>query len=158
MLPRGLKMSEFESTRNTKTIMIAIVVIAVVAVGGYVGISLLGGGGTTTTTTTTGPTGITLTVLTRHDVAIHNVFEPAFLASDLAKDAGITEILWKTPSGEFWDDLLELGQVDVCWGGGPTLFDQLMRDDYLYALNGTYMQEVAARVPDTIAGANAKEL
>lgn len=149
-------MSEFETTRNTKTIMIAVVVIVVVAVGGVVGITLLGGGGTTTTTTE--PTGETLTVLTRHDVAIHSVYEPAFLASDLAQELGITDILWKTPSGEFWDDLLDLGEVDVCWGGGPTLFDQLMRDGYLMSLNNTYMLEVADRVPDTIAATDMKRV
>ncbi len=149
-------MSEFESTRNTKTIIITVVVIAIVAVGGFVGFSLLGGGGSTGTTTTTGTTGTTLTILTRHDVAIHNVFEPAFLASDLAQDAGITDILWKTPSGEFWDDLIELGEIDVAWGGGPTLFDQLMRDDYLLPLNSTYIQGILDRVPDSIAGADMK--
>ncbi len=148
-------MSEFESTRNTRTIMIAVVVIVVVAVGGVVGITLLGGGGTTTTTTTE-PTGNTITVLTRHDVAIQTVYEPAFLASDLAQELGITDILWKTPSGEFWDDLLDLGEIDVLWGGGPTLFDQLMRDDYLMPLDSAYITEVLDRVPDTIAGTDMK--
>ncbi|MHA2425651.1 MAG: ABC transporter substrate-binding protein, partial [Candidatus Thorarchaeota archaeon] len=149
-------MSEFESTRNTKTIMIAVVVIVVIGASGVVGFMLMGGGGGTTTTTTTEPTGETLTVLTRHDVAIHNVFEPAFLASDLAIDAGITDILWKTPSGEFWDDLIDLAQIDVCWGGGPTLFDQLMRDGRLLTLDGTYMDGIADRVEDTIAGTDMK--
>ncbi|MHA1906460.1 MAG: ABC transporter substrate-binding protein [Candidatus Thorarchaeota archaeon] len=148
-------MSEFESARDTKTIMIAVVVIVVIGVGGIAGFMLLGGGGGNTTTTTD-PTGLTLTVLTRHDVAIHNVFEPAFLASDLAQNAGITDILWKTPSGEFWDDLIDLGQIDVCWGGGPTLFDQLMRDSRLLALDSTYILEVADRVPDLIAGTEMK--
>ncbi|MCK5240439.1 MAG: hypothetical protein KAR33_12860, partial [Candidatus Thorarchaeota archaeon] len=156
-LMRGLKqkMSEFETTRDTKTIMIAVVVIAVIGVGSIAGFMFLGGGGNTTTTTTD-PTGLTLTIVTRHDVAIHNVFEPAFLASDLAQDAGITDISWKTPAGEFWDDLIDLGQIDVAWGGGPPLFDQLMRDSRLLALDSAYMVEIASRVPDTIAGAEMK--
>jgi ABC-type Fe3+ transport system substrate-binding protein len=144
------------AARNTRTIVAAVVVIAVVAVGAYVGWGLIVGGGGTTTTTTTG--GITLTILSRHDVAIQNVYEPAFLNSDFAKSHGITALLWKTPSQEFWDDLLTTGQIDVCWGGGPTLFDQLMRDNYLASLNDSLMQTIAARVNDTIAGAIMKRL
>jgi ABC-type Fe3+ transport system substrate-binding protein len=161
-----MKMSEFESSRNMRTIIIAVVVIAIICVGGYVGWSLLSGGGPTTTTTTNTNTTTTtttssehvLTIITRHDTSIHNVFEPAFLASDLAKNLGITDIVWKTPSEAFWDDVLGAGGIDVCWGGGPTLFDQIMRDGYLQSLNDTYMQQVAARVPDSIAGADMKRV
>ncbi len=149
-------MSEFESARDTKTIMIAVVVIVVIGAGGITGFMLLGGGGNTTTTTTTEPTGITLTVLTRHDVAIHNVFEPAFLASDFAQEHGITDINWKTPAEQFWDDIIDSNQADVAWGGGPTLFDQLMRDDRLQALDSPLMDTVADRVPDDYNGAQMK--
>lgn len=161
-------MSEFESSRNMRTIIIAVVVIVIIGVaGGIVGLNMLGGGGTTTTTTNTGTTTTTttttssehvLTIITRHDTSIHNVFEPAFLASDLAKNLGITDIVWKTPSEAFWDDVLGAGGIDVCWGGGPTLFDQIMRDGYLQSLNDTYMQQVAARVPDSLAGADMKRV
>jgi len=151
-------MSEMEAARSTKTIVTAVIVVVLVAVGGYVGLSLLGAGPTTTgtNTTTTTPSGLTLTVITRHDVSILSVYEPAFLASDFAVSHGITNMQWKTPSQEFWDDLLVTGQIDVCWGGGPTLFDQLMRDGRLSALNSTLMHTVAARVNDSIAGADMK--
>ena len=145
-------MSEFESGRNMKTIAIAVVVIVVISVSSFAVLTMLGN----TTDPTTDPTGVTITVLTRHDVAIHNVFEPAFLASDLAIDNNITGIIWKTPQGEYWDDLIILEEIDVCWGGGPTLFDQLIRDDYLFPLESTYMQTVTDRVPDEIAGADMK--
>jgi len=154
-------MSEFQAATGGSTRLIAIIVIAIVVVAG-VTVVLLGGfinpptttTTTITTTTTSGPT--TLTILTRHDTSIHNVFEPAFLASEFAVSHQITDVIWKTPSAEFWDDLIDLGQVDVCWGGGPTLFDQLNRDNRLAPLNSSLMLEVAARVPDTIAGANMK--
>ena len=153
-------MSEFETTRNMKTIVCAIVVIAIVG-GGAIAFVMLGGLGPTTTTTTdttttTTPAGGVLTILTRHDVMIHNVFEPAFLASDFAIDNEIGDILWKTPTEDYWDDLIELGQVDVCWGGGPTLFDQLMLEDYLEVLDSPLMVEVASRINSTIAGAVMK--
>ncbi|MGY5877223.1 MAG: hypothetical protein RTU30_15835, partial [Candidatus Thorarchaeota archaeon] len=141
-------MSEFETGRGSKTMLIAVVVIVIVGVGGFAGFMYLNGltpttTTTTPTTTTTTPTGgKTLTVLTRHDISIQAVYEPAFLASDLAIAAGITDVSWKAPLGEYWDELIDAGQVDVCWGGGPTLFDQLMRDNRLASLNNTYMQEV----------------
>jgi ABC-type Fe3+ transport system substrate-binding protein len=150
-------MSEFETTRNVRTSLLAVIVIVVIGVAG-VSIVFMGGflnpTPTTTTTTTSGP--ITLTILTRHDVAIHNVYEAAFLATDYAHEHNIVDIDWKTPDVSFWDDLIDLGQIDVCWGGGPTIFDQLMVDNRLAPLNSTLMQEVAARVPDEIAGASMK--
>jgi ABC-type Fe3+ transport system substrate-binding protein len=91
-------------------------------------------------------------------VAIHGVFEPAFLATDFAVNNEIEDIVWRTPSAQYWDDLIDTGEIDVCWGGGPTLFDQLMRDNYLSSLNTTRMQTVQARVNDSIAGADMKRL
>jgi len=151
-------MSEFESGRNMKTIVAAVVVIAIVSVSGLLIVFYggLDGNGTTTTTTTTTIVPKTLTIITRHDIVIHNVFEPAFLASDFAVENGITDIVWRTPSAEFWDTLINQGEIDVCWGGGPTLFDQLMRDGLLAPLTSGLMQNVSDRVEDTIAGAVMK--
>jgi len=152
-------MSEFETGRNMKTIVCAVAVIAIVGVSA-IAFVMLGGmtppTTTTTTTTTTTPTGGVLTILTRHDVMIHNVFEPAFLASDFAIDNEIGDIIWKTPTEDYWDDIIQLGQADVCWGGGPTLFDQLMIEDYLEVLDSPLMVEVADRINDTIAGSVMK--
>ncbi len=152
-------MSEFEPVRSSRTILLAVVVIAVIAVAGFGAYQMLGGGSqqtTTTTTTTTEQEGNTLTILTRHEVAIHRVFENAFLQTEYAQEYGITDIAWKTPSPEYWDDLIDSGAVDVCWGGGPTLFDQLMRDDRLLPLTSELMLTAASRVNDSIAGADMK--
>lgn len=159
-------MSEFESATSSTTKLVAIAVIVIVAVAG-VSFVLLGGfpaqDGTTPTTTTTTPTTtttnggpVTLKILTRHDVAIHNVYEPAFLATDYAKDNNIVNIDWMNPDASFWDNVIDQSGADVCWGGGPTIFDQLMRDNRLVALNSALMQEVADRVPDELAGTNMK--
>ncbi len=148
-------MSEFEAARGSRTMLLATVVIVIIAASA-IGVVYLSGvfGPTQTTTTTVGSK--VLTVLTRHDLSIMTVFEPAFLASSFATENGIIDIKWKAPDGQFWDDLIVQGTVDVCWGGGPTLFDQLMRDDYLAPLTSERMQTVAARVNDTIAGASMK--
>jgi ABC-type Fe3+ transport system substrate-binding protein len=161
-------MSEFESAGNTRTMVLAIIVIAIIGVAG-VSIMLLGpgfgpGNNNTTTTTTTGTTttttntggGITLTILTRHDISIQSAYTEAFLKSPQAKAANIVDLKWRAPTEEFWDDLINQGTVDVCWGGGPTLFDQLARDNLLEPLNSSKMLTAAARVNDTIAGVDMK--
>jgi len=113
------------------------------------------GENTTTTTTTTGG-GITLTILTRHDISIQGAFKTAFLSSSAATSNNIVDLKWRAPAEEFWDDLIDGGTIDVCWGGGPTLFDQLARDNLLLPLNSTAMATAASRVNDTIAGVEMK--
>ena len=155
-------MSEFETTRGSRTVISAIIVITIVIIG-TLGVFYFGGifgpGGPTTTSTTTTTTGTedkVLTVLTRHDISIHGVFEPAFLATDFAIANNIVDIKWKTPDGRFWGELIDQGTVDVAWGGGPTLFDQLMRDNRLEPLTSALMQAASDRVNDTLAGAAMK--
>ncbi|MFW9926823.1 MAG: extracellular solute-binding protein [Candidatus Thorarchaeota archaeon] len=137
---------EFESTRNMKTIVIAVVVIAVVVTGGALVVLNMSPGGPQQS----------ITVLTRHDVAIHAAYESAFLASDFAIQNRITDVVWKTQDGGFWDDVIAAGGVDVLWGGGPTLFDQMQRDGNLEPLNWTSIEAVLDRVPDEIANTDMK--
>ena len=111
---------------------------------------------TTTTTTTTGEESVELTILTRHDISVQGIFETAFLASSFAIENNIVNIRWRAPANEFWDDLIDAEPVDVCWGGGFELFDQLMIGDRLSPLTSSLMQEVESRVNDTIAGMSMK--
>jgi ABC-type Fe3+ transport system substrate-binding protein len=141
---------EFESTRNMKTIIIAVVVIGVVITGGVIVVLNMGGG--------TGAPEQSVTVLTRHDVAIHAAYEAAFLASDFAVENRITDVVWKTQDGGFWDDVIAAGGVDVLWGGGPTLFDQMQRDGNLEPLNWASIEAVLDAVPDEIANTDMKRL
>ena len=141
--------SEFETGRNLNTMIIAVVIIGVVGVAGVVVVLNLPGGGPSTPPQT-------LTILTRHDVAIHAAYESAFLATDFAIDNNIVDLVWKTQDGGFWDDVIAAGGVDVLWGGGPTLFDQMQRDGNLEALNWTSIMDVLDRVPDEIAGMDMK--
>ncbi|MHA2206632.1 MAG: ABC transporter substrate-binding protein [Candidatus Thorarchaeota archaeon] len=141
--------SEFETGRNMKTIIIAVVVIGVIGVAAVVLVL---------NQPPPGEEGKTLTILTRHDTAIHTAYEPAFLATQFAIDNNIVDILWKTQAANFWDDVIEAGGVDVLWGGGPTLFDQMNRDGYLSPMTSPLMEEVLARVPDEVAGADMKRV
>jgi len=140
---------DFESGRNMTKIIIAVVIIGIVGVAGVVIVLNIPG-------TTPTETGNTITVLTRHDVAITSAYETAFLASDIAHENNITDIVWRSQDGGYWDDVIAAGGVDVLWGGGPTLFDQMQRDGNLESLTSAKMLDVLDRVPDEIAGADMK--
>ncbi len=137
---------ELEAGTNMTKVAIVVVIVAVIGVAGVVVIM----------NQTPTQEGITLTVLSRHDVAIFNAYEEAFLKTDFAKAHNIVDIMWKSQAPIFWDDVIDAGGVDVLWGGGPTLFDQMYRDGYLAPLNSDHMVEVIARVPDELASTDMK--
>jgi ABC-type Fe3+ transport system substrate-binding protein len=136
---------ELEAGRNIRNIAIAVVIICIV--GGASAIYFL--------SLPTGQ-GVTLVILTRHDTSIHAAFEEPFLATDFAQENNIIDIKWKTQDAGFWDDVIEAGGIDVLWGGGPTLFDNMQRGNYLEPLTSAKMLAVLDRVPDEIAGADMK--
>ena len=154
-----------ELTSGSRTPIMAVVVIIIIGVAGF-GIGFLMGGGlgpapttttptTTTTTPTPGPTH-TLHILTRHSIAIQNLYETEFLASDAAAEYNITDIDWQDPYDYLWGPILDDGWADVIWGGGPTVFDNLISDDYLEPLDSALMVAAGARVPNTYAGVDLK--
>ena len=113
---------------------------------------------TPTTTTTPSPTTTTpsvcttLTVITRHPTDILDVTRSLFLKSDVAKKYGIKDIIFRPVAAGQWRALIQAGQVDVAWGGGPTLFDSLYKDGLLLPLEGDEVKEALAQIPKTIAG------
>jgi ABC-type Fe3+ transport system substrate-binding protein len=75
-----------------------------------------------------------------------------FLKSEVAKKYGIKDMsVWPLPSAQ-WRALIQSGQVDVAWGGGPTLFDSLYKDGLLLPLEGPEVKAALAQIPKTIAG------
>jgi ABC-type Fe3+ transport system substrate-binding protein len=78
------------------------------------------------------------------------------LATSVAAEYNITDIEWQDPWDSLWPPILDDGWADVLWGGGPTVFDNLMGDDYLEPWTSTRMVAAAARVPDTYGGVDLK--
>ena len=103
-------------------------------------------------TTTTPSVCTTLTVITRHPTDILDVTRSLFLKSDVAKKYGIKDIIFRPVAAGQWRALIQAGQVDVAWGGGPTLFDSLYKDGLLLPLEGDEVKEALAQIPKTIAG------
>ncbi len=100
--------------------------------------------------------GITLQVITRHASDIFKPFRDAFLASNLAKDAGVTGVeFWSKSPGE-WVTEAQKGFYDVGWGGGPTLFDQLNDLNLLPEITDPGVLNEASSIADSISGVPLK--
>ncbi|MCW4037995.1 MAG: extracellular solute-binding protein [Candidatus Bathyarchaeota archaeon] len=103
--------------------------------------------------------GITLTIITRHDTTIWTLFEPAFLATSYAQDNNVIDLRWMGPDPGLWTETIDATDVDVAWGGGPTLFDTLIDNDLLATLEeGSYALQMANEINDTLAGSSMKRL
>ena len=94
-----------------------------------------------------------LVIITRHDSSIQNLFEQAYLASDYAKRYNITSVRFlETPVG-YWSATIKHGGVDVAWGGGPTLFNQMLQLGLLQPITGTEALAVVNTLPRVLGTA-----
>jgi ABC-type Fe3+ transport system substrate-binding protein len=101
--------------------------------------------------------GITLTIITRHDTTIWTLFEPVFLATSYAQDNNVIDLKWMGPDPGLWTETIDATDVDVAWGGGPTLFDTLIDNDLLAPLDvSSYALQMANEINDTLAGSSMK--
>ncbi|ABO07685.1 ABC transporter substrate-binding protein [Pyrobaculum calidifontis] len=105
------------------------------------------------TTTTPQPSACTtLVVLTRHPTDILDAARTLFLKSDVAKRYGVKDVVFRPVAAGQWRAIIQAGQADVAWGGGPTLFDSLYSDGLLLPLEGPEVKAAMAQIPKTIAG------
>jgi len=142
-------MSKTVGGLNIKILALIVVIVLVGGIGGYYFFTMNQG-------TQPQEKGITLTIITRHDTTIQRTFEEAFLKTNLAKQYNITDIKWLSPVPGLWDEVIDQGGIDIAWGGGPTLFDLLLEDNYLLPLNSSLVISEMENINDTIAGAPMK--
>jgi ABC-type Fe3+ transport system substrate-binding protein len=102
------------------------------------------------------PQAITLNILTRHSSTIFFEYKEKFLASDLATDAGVTDVIFHTLSEANWITQAQTGTYDLGWGGGPILFDGLIDAGLTLELNDTGVKAEVDQTPGQIAGAPMK--
>ncbi|WP_236698107.1 ABC transporter substrate-binding protein [Pyrodictium occultum] len=129
--------------------------------------STSGGAATTTAagtaTATQPPAGkcsksIELVVLTRHPADIQEKAREMFLKSDIAKRYCIKDIRFIAVPAGFWPTYIEKQSIDVAWGGGPTLFDNLYLKGLLRPLQSKLALDAASQVPDRFAGVSMKRI
>lgn len=158
-------------------IIIAIIVILIIGFGTYIYLGSLPGQTsttsspttsttltTTTTSTTTSATttattttsGITLVIITRHDTTIQEATKKMFLSSSIAKAYGITDLKFVPVAAALWKDYILGGGIDVAWGGGPTLFDNMLSYGLLAPITDNNTLNVIAQIPNTIGGVPMK--
>ncbi len=168
---------------DSKTMGILVAVVVVIVVG--VAFAMMGGGNETTTTsspttspeetttTTTGTTttteetatttetpseGVVLTILSRHPGDILQKTKDIFLKSDIAKEYNIVDLHFIVVPPGLWAQTAEAKNVDVGWGGGPTLFDTMYLDGLLAPLTTDLVLDAVKQVPDNLAGVPLKRI
>lgn len=108
---------------------------------------------------------VKLIVITRHEQSILTLTKNVFLKSPVAKELGIVDIQFLSAPAELWPDYIEKAKkagtpIDVAWGGGPTLFNNLDVEGYLLPINqrDPVFQAIyyeLSKIPERIAGAES---
>lgn len=102
---------------------------------------------------------VTLRIITRHPGEIQVETKKAFLESEIAKRYNIKDIVFYPVDAAAWISSIDRrGDIDIAWGGGPTLFDFLYTKGYLLPLEGDLISRAIREIPDTIAGAPTKRV
>jgi len=107
---------------------------------------------------------VKLIIITRHESSILSLTKTMFLNSEVAKKLGITDLQFLQVAAELWPSYIQNATkkgtpVDVAWGGGPTLFNNLDDLGLLMPINASKNPEHYAiiyelsKIPERIAGA-----
>ena len=106
----------------------------------------------------TSPQGIVLRVITRHGYDILDEAKEKFLKSEIAKKYNIVDIRWLPIDPSQWIDIIKSSaetpgrEIDVAWGGGPTLFDMLAREGLLAPITSEEVKANLNDIPEEISG------
>lgn len=108
--------------------------------------------------------GVTLTIVTRHDVTITDEFTARFLATPeaIAADIDVLDFRYAT-TDDGWKKYLEdpAKSVDIAWGGGPALFNTMENWGLLYHIDpvadAALFTIINDSVPMELAGAGMKK-
>ncbi len=109
-------------------------------------------------------TGVTLTIITRHEATVIAHAKKMFLNSKVAKKLGIVNFIEVYVGPQLWKAYIEEAYkakrpIDIAWGGGPTLFNYIDRWGYIQPLDTKKYPEFYAvlyemsKIPKEVAGA-----
>ncbi|HEW64362.1 ABC transporter substrate-binding protein [Fervidicoccus fontis] len=148
---------------STLAVVGIIIILIVIGVAAYYAYESSKGTSTTTTTTAitqtnTSASGVTLTILTRHPSVITDLARSTFLNSSIAKQYNIVDLQFLSVPENLWASTATAKNVDVGWGGGPTLFDSMYSYNLLAPLNTTIALNAASQIPNSIAGVPMKRV
>ena len=103
-----------------------------------------------------------LNIITQQEPVILLKTRDGFLASDLAKQYGITnksQIRFLNVSASLWNDTIKTsGDIDIVWGTESDIFDALYKDNLLSPFTGNELLNVLSEIPDEIGGVSAKRI
>jgi ABC-type Fe3+ transport system substrate-binding protein len=105
------------------------------------------------------PTGVTLSVLTRHGSDITRTAELLFRETEYWEDYNFVDIKWIPVTASLWVDTIDRkGDIDMAWGGGPVWFDILYKEGLTSPLVSDEVSVYVDQIPDMISGAPSKRI
>ncbi len=104
---------------------------------------------------------LVLRVITRHDSTITNLAHDRFIASELAKKYGVSDIIFVNVPPGLWRDTINGYQsrgepLDIAWGGGPTLFDETIASGQIAPITRPETLSVIDEIRNEIGGTALK--
>ncbi|MDK2383488.1 MAG: ABC transporter substrate-binding protein [Candidatus Korarchaeota archaeon] len=137
---------------NVKYLLIVVAILVI----GTAALFLIKPSGETATTTQQAQKGIVLKIITRHASEIQEVTRERFLKTDLAKKYNIVDLQFYSPHVALWRDTILKQEPDVAWGGGPALFNELIRQGLLAPITDPDALKEIESLPDKIGGSEIK--
>lgn len=77
------------------------------------------------------PKSVDIYVVTRHDSGLYRTVQDAFLESSYKPADLDVKLIFQTQGISVWPTIIDAGDTYLAWGGGPTLFDNLLANDLL---------------------------
>ncbi|OLS23748.1 MAG: hypothetical protein HeimC3_23910 [Candidatus Heimdallarchaeota archaeon LC_3] len=74
---------------------------------------------------------VSINVLTRHSSSLFNILEEGFKQSSFVPEGLDVDIVFKALTSSLWKPTIDDGDIDLAWGGGSLLFDQLLSENLL---------------------------
>ncbi len=140
---------------GARTIALAVVVVVLIGAAALFLMPKAGGGGGGGRPKRKG---IELKVVTRHDSAIFLLYKEEFLKSDLAREYNISDVRFLPTRPALWAKTIRDNKVDIGWGGGPTLFDDMLSQGLLAPITDPDTLAEIEAIPDEIAGGPMKRV
>ncbi|MCD6348735.1 MAG: ABC transporter substrate-binding protein [Candidatus Korarchaeota archaeon] len=140
---------------NLKYLAILVVILVIIGAAVFL-MGPRGGEETTTQQGTTTKEGMVLKIITRHASEIQEITRERFLKTDIAEKYKIVDLQFYSPHVALWRDTILKQEPDVAWGGGPALFNELIRQDLLAPITDPETLKVVESLPDNIGGSEIK--
>ncbi len=102
------------------------------------------------------PAELTINIITRYGSDVYKPFRDKFLASNIAKNAGVTNVVFSSVSPSEWISQIQTNNFDVLWGGESYFYDDLADKGLLLPITNENVLSEAEYINLSIANSPLK--